>query len=129
MNNVTLVGYVGKDPEKRTTPSGQALASFRLAVRNPIGKTTNWFQIVVWGKLVDAVATYVRKGMLVAVSGSVEIRSYEAKDGSKRESVEINASRVDFLGGAGADREDGDAPPPPQKKPRSEDDWDPFEED
>ena len=110
MNAVQLIGRLGKDPESRTTSAGQNVCTFSIAVDNGKGKDADWFDIVAWGDLAGTCAQYLAKGRQVAVTGRLQTRSYEAKDGgSKRKVVEIVAGRVDFLGGR-EQKQDDDVP-------------------
>src|SRR6266404_104003 len=110
INRVVLVGNLTKDPELRHTPSGTAVCSLRIAVNtrrkdSATGEWTekpNYFDITVWGNQGESCAQYLAKGRPVAVDGRLEWREWEAKDGGgKRESVEIVADSVQFLGSRG----------------------------
>jgi single-strand DNA-binding protein len=111
INRVVLVGNLTKDPELRTTPGGTSLCKLRLAVntrrKDQSGKWVdkpNYFDITVWGQQGENCATYLQKGRPVAIDGRLEWREWDATDGSgKRQSVEIIADSVQFLGG----RDDG----------------------
>ena len=97
-NNVILIGNLGADPELRYTQSGIAVANFDIAVnrQSKDKDDVDWFRIVCWGKLAEAVANYCAKGQMVLVEGSLQSRSYEGKDGTKRRAVEVVASAVRF---------------------------------
>ena len=105
-NRIILIGRLTRDPELRYTPSGQPVASFSLAVDRPFKgqdgqKQTDFIDIVAWRKLAEQVGQYATKGRLVAVEGRLQIRSYEAKDGSGRRKVaEVVADAVRFLDSA-----------------------------
>lgn len=101
MNKIVLVGHLGKDPEMRSTQSGTNVTSFSLATNDGYGdnKKTNWHNIVVFGKTAESVATYLNKGSLAAVVGSVQYRSWDKKDGTKGYSTEVLADSVEFLDG------------------------------
>src|ERR1044071_117252 len=109
INRVVLVGNLTRDPELRHTPSGTAVCSLRLAVnsRRKDASTGEWdekpnyFDVTVWGNQGESCAQYLAKGRPVAVDGRLDWREYEAKDGSKRQAVEIIADSVQFLGGRG----------------------------
>jgi single-strand DNA-binding protein len=95
---------MGNDPELKYTPSGVAVASFRLAVNRPFKSQsgeqgTDWFDVVVWRQSAEFAANYLSKGRLVAVQGRLQARSWVAQDGTKRKAVEVVAERV-----AGLDR-------------------------
>ena len=102
MNKVILIGNLTRDPELRVTTSGRSVCSFSIAVnRNYTPQTgerlTDFFNIVVWGKQAENCGKYLAKGRKVAVSGELQNRSFEGKDGVKRTVTEINAIDVEFL--------------------------------
>jgi single-strand DNA-binding protein len=109
INRVVLVGNLTRDPELRHTPSGTAVCSLRLAVNSrrkdastgEWGEKPNYFDVTVWGNQGESCAQYLSKGRPVAVDGRLDWREYEAKDGSKRQAIEIIADSVQFLGGRG----------------------------
>lgn len=109
LNKVILIGRLTRDPELRYTPSGKAVCNFTLAVDR---RTTNssgereadFIDIVVWNKQAEACANHLHKGHLAAVDGRLQIRSYEAQDGTRRRVAEVVANDVRFIsrpGGAG----------------------------
>ncbi|MCL2816957.1 MAG: single-stranded DNA-binding protein [Clostridiales bacterium] len=111
LNRIILIGRLTKDPELRYTPSGAAVASFSLAVdrnfKSASGeRETDFINIVAWRQLGEHCSKYLSKGKLAAVEGRLQIRSYEAKDGQKRQAAEVVADDVRFLspkeGGGGA---------------------------
>jgi single-strand DNA-binding protein len=99
-NSVTLVGNLTKDPELRYTPSGAGVASFGLAVNRRYQQNGEWqeqvsfFNIVAWGELGENAAASLSKGMRVIVTGRLEQRSYETKEGEKRSVTEIRADEL-----------------------------------
>jgi single-strand DNA-binding protein len=102
MNKVTLIGRLTKDPELKFTPgSGNAVANFTLAVDRRFTKDgqkeADFIPVVVWGKQAESTATYVSKGKLIGVAGRIQVRSYDAKDGTKRYVTEVIADEVQFL--------------------------------
>lgn len=102
MNKCFLIGNLTKDVERTETPSGVAVAKFSIAVnRNHKSadgeRIADYFNIVAWRGLADTCAKYLNKGKKVAVSGEIQNRSYEDKDGNKRYVTEIIASDVEFL--------------------------------
>lgn len=101
MNHVTLIGRLAADPEARTTQSGISQCSFRLAVprrfANQQGvREADFLNIVAWRGTADLCARYFHKGMRVGVEGSLQTRSWQAQDGSKRYAVEVIADNVEF---------------------------------
>ncbi|WP_097025397.1 single-stranded DNA-binding protein [Clostridium peptidivorans] len=102
MNKVILIGRLTKDPELKFTPgNGTAVATFTLAVDRRFSKDgkkeTDFIPVVVWGKQAEATAQYVGKGKLIGVSGRIQTRNYEAKDGTKRYVTEIVSEEVQFI--------------------------------
>ena len=105
LNSVFLIGNLTRDPELRYIPSGQAVATFTLAVnRTYIAKTgekkeeANFIRIVVWAKRAEICHEYLRKGSPVFVEGRLQSRSWDAPDGTKRSTIEVVAENVQFLG-------------------------------
>jgi single-strand DNA-binding protein len=102
MNKVILIGRLTKDVDIRYTEAGKAVANFTLAADRPFKnqqgeKEADFIRIVVWGKQAENCANYIGKGRLVAVSGRLQIRSYEGKDGQRRYITEVVAEEVRFL--------------------------------
>lgn len=102
LNRIVLIGRLVRDPELRYTQSGKANCTFTLAVdrvfKDANGeRQTDFIDIVVWGKIAESSANYLSKGKLAAVDGRLQIRTYEAKDGSKRKAAEVVAETVRFL--------------------------------
>ena len=99
MNNVSLIGRLGKDPEVRNTSSGKTVANFTLAVDYGFGdrKTTSWIPVQVWEKTAEIVQKYTAKGSQVAVTGRLQQRSWEDRDGNTRSVLEVVADKVDLL--------------------------------
>lgn len=100
-----LIGRVCNDPEARTTQSGIAQSTFRIAVqrrfKNAQGEyEADFLTVVAWRKTADFCNKYFTKGAKVCVEGSIQVRSYDAQDGSKRYVTEIIADSVEALGGA-----------------------------
>jgi single-strand DNA-binding protein len=106
VNKVILVGNLGADPEVRFTPSGQAVANFRIATsENWTDKAgqkqerTEWHRIVVWGKLGELCGEYLAKGRQCFVEGRLQTREWTDKENKKNYTTEVVASNVVFLGG------------------------------
>ena len=102
LNRVVLIGRLTADPELRYTKNGIAVATFTLAVdrryKNAEGeRETDFIDIVVWRQQAENCSNYLSKGKLAAVDGSLQIRSYEAKDGTRRKVAEVIAEDVRFL--------------------------------
>jgi len=102
MNKIIIIGRLTKDPELKYTQSGVAVANFTVAVnrrfKNAQGQSeADFIDVVVWKGAAESCANYLNKGNRVAVEGRLQIRTYEAQDGSKRKVAEIVAEAVDFL--------------------------------
>ena len=102
MNKAILIGNLANDPETRTTQSGIQQCSFRLAVQRRFAnaqgvREADFINIVAWRQLADLCASYLCKGRKVAVEGTIQTRSYDAQDGTKRYVTEIVAESVEFL--------------------------------
>jgi single-strand DNA-binding protein len=101
-NNVTLVGNITRDPELRFTPSGQANATFGLAVNRrwqdrqsgEWQEKVSFFNVVCWREMAENAATSLGKGTRVLVTGRLEQRTYETQEGEKRNVVEVIADEI-----------------------------------
>jgi single-strand DNA-binding protein len=127
LNRAELIGNLGADPEVRYTPAGQPVANFRVATnrfwtdkKGEKQQSTEWHRIVVWGKLAELCGQYLTKGRQVYLSGRLQTRQWDGRDGEKKYTTEIVADQVTFLGGArkdgesgGGESEGGDYGPPP----------------
>ncbi|PKK39851.1 Single-stranded DNA-binding protein [Clostridiaceae bacterium JG1575] len=117
MNKVTLIGRLTKDPELRYTPgNGTAVTTLTLAVDRRTNKDgqreADFIPVVIWGKQAESTAQYITKGKLLGVAGRIQVRNYEAKDGTRRYVTEVVAEEVQFL-------EWGDSPRGGTSAPRS----------
>lgn len=102
MNKVILVGNLTRDPELSETPSGVAVCRFAIAVTRDYANSdgnreTDFFNITVWRGRAENCGKYLKKGNKVAVVGSLQNRSYEDKDGIKRNVTDVIANEVEFL--------------------------------
>lgn len=114
MNKIILIGNLTRDPEAGQTASSISYCRFSIAVNRRFGKDQNevdYFNIVTWRGLADTCARLLSKGRKVCVSGSLQIRNYEAQDGSKRTSVEVTADEVEFLSSPNRDADGAPAAP------------------
>lgn len=106
VNVVVITGNLTRDPELRHTGGGTAVCDLRVAVnsrrKDPQSgewvDKPNYFDVTVWGAQGENCATYLAKGRPVAIEGRLDWREWEAKDGSKRQAVQIIANTVQFLG-------------------------------
>lgn len=106
MNKAILIGRLATDPELRTTQSGISQCSFRLAVNrrftNQQGvREADFIPVIVWRQQAETCARYLSKGSQCGVVGTIQTRSYDAQDGSKRYVTEVVADEVEFLGSRG----------------------------
>ena len=102
MNHITLLGRLTKDADIRTTPSGKTVATFTLAVDRPFSgadgkKETDFIPCVVWGKSAELIGNSCQKGHRLLVEGRLQIRNFEAKDGTKRYVAEVIANSFEFI--------------------------------
>jgi len=101
INNVTLLGRLGQDPQLETTTSGHSVCKFTIATNHKYKdqENTTWHNIVVWGKSAENCSRYLVKGRQVYISGRIENRTFEKKDGGGKGFVsEVIAENVQFLG-------------------------------
>ena len=139
VNKVILVGHLGKDPETRYAPSGDAICNITLATSEAWRdkatgekrEATEWHKVAFFGKLAEIAGQYLRKGSQVYIEGSIRTRKWQDKDGQDRYTTEIRADEMKMLGS----RQDGDggqsqqsgtrgnrsnsAPPPSAPPPRN----------
>lgn len=145
INKVILIGNLGKDPELRYTPGGQATASFTLATterwtdkNGQRQEKTEWHNIVAWAKLAELVNQYLKKGRSAYVEGKITYRSWDDRDGNKKYRTEIVAQTIQFLGsgpgGAGAGSGPGngggqESYAPPENAPKGPAEGESFSQD
>jgi single-strand DNA-binding protein len=117
LNKAMIIGNLGRDPEMRYTPGGQAVTQFTVAVnRNYKAQNgewqeeTEWFRVVVWAAAAERAAENLRKGNKVYIEGRLQTRQWEDKDGQKRYTTELVANQVTNLERRSRD-EDGDPGP------------------
>lgn len=110
MNKVFLIGNLTRDPEISTTTSGISVCKMTIAVGRRFanadgGKDADFFNITAWRGTADNCAKYLKKGNKIAVSGSIQTRTYDKQDGTKGFSLDIIADEVEFL----SSKQDGSA--------------------
>ncbi len=117
LNKAMIIGNLGRDPEMRYTPNGQAVTQFTVAVNRNYKdangewqEETEWFRVVCWAALAERTAEYLRKGRKVYVEGRLQTRSWEGQDGQKRYTTELIANTVTPLDPR--PREEGAEPAP-----------------
>ena len=104
LNKAMIIGNLGRDPEMRYTPSGQAVTQFTVAVNRNYKdaqgerqEETEWFRVVAWGQQAEFAAEYLRKGAKVFVEGRLQTRQWEGQDGQKRYTTELVANTIQNL--------------------------------
>jgi len=108
-NTIMIMGNLGRDPELSYTPQGTAVCKFTVATnerrRDKAGEQqdiTTWFRVTVWGKQAENVSRYLSKGRKVFVQGRLHVEEWTDREGKARQSLEVNASDVQFIDSAGA---------------------------
>jgi len=119
LNKAEIIGRLGQDPEIRYTQSGTAVANMSMATNHSVKQgddwveATEWHRVVAWGKMAENCAEYLFKGSQVYISGRLQTRSWDDKDGVKRWSTEIMAGDVIFLDSKGQGQRQDRPPTPP----------------
>jgi single-strand DNA-binding protein len=135
VNKVILIGNLGQDPESRTTPGGTTVTNIRIATTESWTdkasgekkEQTEWHTVVMWSRLGEIAAEYLRKGSQVYIEGRLQTRKWQDKEGNERQTTEVVADRMQMLGGRGGgntyevmdDDMNQDAPAPRQSAPAS----------
>ena len=108
VNKVIIIGNLGKDPEMRYMPSGDAIANLRIATTDKykdrngeMQEATEWHSVAFFGKTAEICGQYLKKGSQVYVEGSLRTRKWQDKDGNDRYTTEIRGDRMQMLGGRG----------------------------
>ena len=108
MNKIIVIGHLGRDPEMRYTPNGQAVTSFSVASSRRYTTSggeqkeeTEWFNVSAWGKLGETCNQYLTKGQQVYIEGRMSSRTYEGRDGTTRVSIDVFLNDVQFLSSRG----------------------------
>lgn len=130
VNKVTLIGRLGRDPETRYMPNGEAVSNFSIATdeswKDAQGnrqERTEWHNITMYRRLAEIAAQYLKKGSLVYLEGKIQSRKYQDRDGIERTAYDIICHEMKMLGG----RQDGQSdntppqsgarpPAPPQRR-------------
>lgn len=97
MNNIFLLGRLTRDPEIRITQSGKMTTSFTLAVKRNVNDESDFINIVTWDKLAENCGISLYKGSRALVSGRLQIRNFDGKDGQKKWVTEVIAQNVQFF--------------------------------
>ena len=109
VNRVTIIGNLGKDPETRYAPSGDAVTNITVATTETWKdkatgekrEATEWHRVVFFGKLAEIAGQYLKKGSQVYLEGKMKTRKWQDKDGHERYTTEINADEMKMLGSKG----------------------------
>jgi single-strand DNA-binding protein len=144
INKVILVGNLGADPETRYMPSGSAVTNLSVATTESWKdkqtgeqtERTEWHKVVMFDRLAEIAAEYLRKGSQVYIEGKLQTRKWQDRDGNDRWTTEIRASEMQMLGGrgggggssfgGGAPQKSGGGSAPPEPAPDDFDDDIPF---
>jgi single-strand DNA-binding protein len=118
VNKVILIGHLGQDPQSRAMPSGKAVVNLRVATSDQWRdkqtgenkEATEWHNVVMFDRLAEIAAEYLRKGSQIYVEGRIRTRKWQDKEGNDRYTTEIVANEMNMLGGRGGDRGAGGAP-------------------
>ncbi len=113
-NKIVLIGNLGRDPELRYTPQGDAVCDFSIAVndrkRDKSGEyqdVTTWFRVTTWRKLAENASKYLAKGRQVYIEGRLTVDEWQDRDGKDRFTLGVTASEMQFLGGRGEEMGSG----------------------
>lgn len=106
INKVILIGHLGQDPESRTTGSGTAVTNLRIATSESwrdkqtgeLKEQTEWHSVVLWNRLGEIAATYLRKGSQIYIEGRLQTRKWQDKQGNDRYTTEVVASELHMVG-------------------------------
>lgn len=112
LNKVMVIGYLGRDPEMRFTPSGKSVTNFSVACNRSWKNAesekiteTEWFNVLAWGSLAETSKQFLKKGSLVYVEGRLQSRSWQDKEGRPHKSVEIVAQDIIALSSPSNDKD------------------------
>jgi single-strand DNA-binding protein len=104
-NKITIVGNLGKDPELRYTPQGNAVCNISVATnekrRDKTGDlqdVTTWFRITLWGKQAENASKYLTKGSPIYIEGRLRVEEWSDRDGKNRYTLDVQATDMQFLG-------------------------------
>ena len=118
VNKVILIGNLGRDPEVRYMPSGDAVANFSIATtekwkdkNGEMQEQTEWHRIAFFGRQAEICGEYLRKGSQVYIEGRLQTRKWTDKDGNERTTTEIRGDRMQMLGGRGGGSAEMREPP------------------
>lgn len=127
VNKVIIVGNLGRDPELRHMPSGDAIANIAVATSykskdrstGEQKETTEWHRISFFGRLAEIVGEYMKKGSSIYVEGRLQTRKYTDKDGVEKYATDIIAESMQMLGSGNSSQDQDDAQPAPAAAPEA----------
>jgi single-strand DNA-binding protein len=109
-NKITIVGNLGKDPELRYTPQGNAVCNISVATNEKrrdksgdLQDSTTWFRITLWGKQAENASKFLTKGSPIYIEGRLRVEEWSDRDGKNRYTLEVQATDMQFLGGSRTD--------------------------
>lgn len=125
INKALIIGHLGRDPETRYLPSGEAVCNINVATSEKwrdkqtgeIKEATEWHRISLFNKAAEVVSQYAKKGTLIYIEGNIKTRKYTDKDGIEKYATEIRADRFQFLGGNNNNAGDASGAPARQQAP------------
>lgn len=110
MNNITIVGRLGKDPETTFSKDGKAICKFSVGVTRKFNKeVTDWFNCVSFGKTAELIQQYFNKGSQIALQGEIQFGDYTDKEGVKRYTTTLVVNTFDFIAGNGNNTNGGNS--------------------
>ncbi len=116
-NKITIIGNLGRDPELRYTPQGNAVCDFSVAVndrkRDKAGEwqdIVTWFKITLWGKQAENASKYLTKGRQIYVEGRLQLEEWTDRDGNNRQTLTVQGNEIQFLGEGRHETNDSNAP-------------------
>jgi single-strand DNA-binding protein len=118
VNKVILIGHLGQDPQSRAMPSGKAVVNLRLATSDQWRdkqtgenkESTEWHNVVMFDRLAEIAAEYLRKGSQIYIEGRIRTRKWQDREGQDRYTTEIVANEMQMLGGRGGGERNMGAP-------------------
>lgn len=119
-NKILIVGYLGRDPETRYAPSGDAVCTFSVATtekKKDGGDETTWFRVTTWRRQAEVAQQYLTKGKQVYLEGRLRTNEYTDREGNKRTSLEVNCTDMQFLGSRGDEDTSDKRPTPTARAP------------
>lgn len=115
-NKIIIVGNLGRDPELRYTPQGTAVCNFSIATNEKkkdktgeLQDITTWFRVTLWGNQAENASKYLTKGRQVYIEGRLRLEEYTDRDGVQRQTLEVNATDMQFLSSGRSDEYSSDS--------------------